>query len=74
MKKDVPEHVKEKAREMARLELARKLEELNMSLGEAQEYGALLNEVQAHIAQLYDLLESACPRPMTSSPLCYSAE
>ena len=64
MKKDVPEHIKEKAREMAQQELARKLEELDMSLGEAKEYSALLNEVQSHIAQLHDLLESACHCPI----------
>lgn len=43
---------------MAKQELARRLEELNMSMGEAKEYGALLEHVQAHIAQLHDLLES----------------
>lgn len=43
---------------MARLELARRLEELNMSAGEAKEYGALFAAVEGHIAQLHDLLES----------------
>ena len=43
---------------MAREELARRLEELDMSKGEAKEYGSLLSEVQSHIAQLHDLLES----------------
>ena len=59
-KQGVPDHIKEKAREMARLELARRLEELDMRAGDAKEYGGLLQEVQAHIAQLHDLLESAC--------------
>ena len=63
MKKDVPDHIKAKAREMAEQELARKLEELNMSMGEAKEYNALLGEVQSHVAQLHDLLESACRLP-----------
>ncbi|KZT28299.1 hypothetical protein NEOLEDRAFT_1129681 [Neolentinus lepideus HHB14362 ss-1] len=58
LKNDVPDHIKEKAREMAREELARKLEALNMTAGEAQGYGTLLTAVQAHIAQLYDLLEN----------------
>lgn len=43
---------------MARQELARRLEELNMTLGEAKGYGTLLEHVQAHIARLHDLLES----------------
>ena len=42
---------------MARQELARRLEELNMSAAEAKGYGSLLTSVQAHIAQLHDLLE-----------------
>ena len=44
---------------MAREELARRLEELDMSPGEAKVYGNYLEAVQGHIAQLYDLLESA---------------
>ena len=43
---------------MARLELARRLEELNMSAGDAKGYGSLLGAVEGHIAQLHDLLES----------------
>ena len=43
---------------MARLELARRIEELNMSAGEAKGYGSLLAAVEGHIAQLHDLLES----------------
>lgn len=58
LKNDVPDHVKERAREMARLELARRLEELNMSAGEAKGYGALFTAVEGHIASLHDLLES----------------
>ena len=57
LKKDVPDEIREQAREMARQELARRLEELNMSAAEAKGYGALLTSVQAHIAQLHDLLE-----------------
>ncbi|KAL6302276.1 AAA domain-containing protein [Sparassis latifolia] len=58
LKNDVPDHIKEQAREMARQELARRLEELNMSAGEARGYGALLTAVGSHIAQLHDLLEN----------------
>ncbi|KAH9929971.1 AAA domain-containing protein [Amylocystis lapponica] len=58
LKNDIPDHVKERAREMARQELARRLEELNMKAGEARGYGALLTAVDAHIAQLHDLLEN----------------
>lgn len=57
LKKQVPDHIKEKAREMAREELKRRLEELNMSSAEARGYGVLLEAVQGHIAQLFDLLE-----------------
>ncbi len=58
LKNDVPDHIKERAREMARQELARRLEELNMSAGEAKLYGSLLAAVEGHVAQLHDLLES----------------
>lgn len=43
---------------MARQELARRLEELNMSNADAKGYGALLEAVQSHIALLFDLFES----------------
>jgi von Willebrand factor A domain-containing protein 8 len=42
---------------MARQELERRLDELNMSLADSEVYGRLLTSVQAHIASLYDLLE-----------------
>ena len=42
---------------MARQELTRRLEELNLTAGEAKGYGVLLDAVQAHIAQLHDLFE-----------------
>ncbi|KAF4613211.1 hypothetical protein D9613_011059 [Agrocybe pediades] len=56
-KQNVPDHIREKAREMARQELQRRLEELDMSASEARGYGALLNATQAHMASLLDLLE-----------------
>ncbi|TFK81956.1 hypothetical protein K466DRAFT_501194 [Polyporus arcularius HHB13444] len=62
LKNDVPDHVKERAREMARQELARRLEELNMSAGDAKGYGSLLTAVEGHIAQLHDLLEHLAAR------------
>ncbi|KAI0327509.1 hypothetical protein GY45DRAFT_1355662 [Cubamyces sp. BRFM 1775] len=62
LKNDVPDHVKERAREMARQELARRLEELNMSAGEAKGYGVLFTAVEGHIAQLHDLLEHLAAR------------
>ena len=58
LKDEVPDAVKEEAREMARQELARRLEELDMKAVDARTYGALLTAVEAHIAQLHDLLES----------------
>ncbi|KAI0036975.1 AAA domain-containing protein [Vararia minispora EC-137] len=58
LKQDVPDAVRDQAREMARRELARRLEELDMSAGDARGYGDLLSAVQAHIAQLHDLLEN----------------
>jgi len=58
LKKDVPEHIQENARRMAKEELARRLEELNLSVGDAATYDRLLSSVQSHVAQLHDLLES----------------
>ncbi|KAJ7165324.1 AAA domain-containing protein [Mycena filopes] len=57
LKAQVPDHVREKAREMARQELQRRLEELDMTAGEAAGYGQLLTATQAHMVSLYDLLE-----------------
>ncbi|KAI0074593.1 hypothetical protein K474DRAFT_1709721 [Panus rudis PR-1116 ss-1] len=62
LKNDVPDHIQEKAREMARQELARRLEELNMNMGEAKGYGKLLEAVQSHITRLHDLLENLAAR------------
>lgn len=42
---------------MAREELQRRLEELNMSVSEAKGYGQLLAGVDSHVHPLYDLLE-----------------
>jgi hypothetical protein len=53
----VPDHIREKAREMARQELQRRLEELDMSPSQAKGYGELLSATQAHMASLLDLLE-----------------
>ncbi|KAI0703059.1 AAA domain-containing protein [Cytidiella melzeri] len=58
LKIDVPDHIKEKARGMARQELARRLEDLNMSEADARSYGTHLEAVQGHITQLHDLLEN----------------
>lgn len=45
---------------MAHKELEARLAELNMTSEGAASYGARLTAVQAHIAQLHDLLERAC--------------
>jgi len=66
LKKDVPEHIQESARRMAQEELARRLEELNLSVGDATMYDRLLTSVQSHVAQLHDLLESRCNVPCES--------
>lgn len=58
LKAQVPQHIKEKAQEMARAELARRLEELKMSQHEAKGYSSLLAAVDSHVARLHDLLES----------------
>ncbi|KAG6885080.1 hypothetical protein C0993_006041 [Termitomyces sp. T159_Od127] len=57
LKDNVPNHIKEKAREMAREELKRRLEELDMSFSEAKAYGTILTATQAHMLSLYNLLE-----------------
>ncbi|KAF9269491.1 hypothetical protein L218DRAFT_915635 [Marasmius fiardii PR-910] len=56
-KQQVPEEIQEKAREMARQELKRRLEELDMSHSQAKGYGELLNATQAHMLSLHNLLE-----------------
>ena len=58
LKDNVPEHVKERARQMAKDELARRLKELDMSAIDATMYANLLNATQAHMLSLHDLLES----------------
>ncbi|THU86941.1 hypothetical protein K435DRAFT_970118 [Dendrothele bispora CBS 962.96] len=58
LKADVPDHIREKAREMAKQELQRRLEELEMSASEAKGYGDLLKATQAHMLSLHDLLEN----------------
>ena len=63
LKEDAPEHIKENARRMAREELARRLEELNLSASDAAMYDRLFSSVQSHVAQLHDLLESTCYIP-----------
>ncbi|KAH8981377.1 hypothetical protein EDB86DRAFT_3087168 [Lactarius hatsudake] len=62
LKEDVPESVREQARLMARMELEARLAQLNMTSAGADSYGALLTAVQAHIAQLHDLLEHLAAR------------
>ncbi|KAF9530652.1 AAA domain-containing protein [Crepidotus variabilis] len=57
LKQKVPEHIRDKAREMARQELQRRLEELDMSVSEARGYGMYLDATQTHMASLLDLLE-----------------
>ena len=68
LKNNVPDEIKEKAREMARQELAQRLQELDMSESDARGYGTLLDAVQGHIAQLLDLFESECPFPVNAGP------
>ncbi|KAF8508458.1 AAA domain-containing protein [Hysterangium stoloniferum] len=58
LKEKVPDHIREQARQMAREELARRLEELNLSKNEAKGYSHLLGAVDSHISRLLDLLEN----------------
>jgi len=60
VKKAVPEHIQERARRMAQEELARRLEELDLGVGDAMMYDRHLSSVHSHVAQLHDLLESKC--------------
>ncbi|KAF8624743.1 hypothetical protein AX17_007074 [Amanita inopinata Kibby_2008] len=62
LKSNVPEDIRDKAREMARQELKRRLEELDMSESEARGYGTLLKSTQAHLLSLHDLLENLAAR------------
>ncbi|KAJ3983012.1 AAA domain-containing protein [Lentinula detonsa] len=61
-KRQVSEEIRAKAREMARQELQRRLEELDMSDIEAKGYGQLLQATQAHMLSLFDLLEHLAAR------------
>lgn len=45
----MPEHIKARAREMAKQELARKLQELDMSSGEAGAYLRYHRRVASHV-------------------------
>jgi hypothetical protein len=45
---------------MARQELKRRLEELDMSQSEARGYDQLLNATQTHMQSLHNLLEREC--------------
>ncbi|KAF5377791.1 hypothetical protein D9757_008075 [Collybiopsis confluens] len=56
-RREVSEEIRAKAREMARQELQRRLEELDMSAMEAKGYGQLLQATQSHMVSLFDLLE-----------------
>lgn len=62
LKEGAPESVRAQARLMAQKELEARLAELNMSSADADNYGARLTAVQAHIAQLRDLLEHLSAR------------
>ncbi|KAF8263236.1 AAA domain-containing protein [Lactarius quietus] len=62
LKADVPESVRAQARLMAQKELEARLAELNMTSAGADSYGERLTAVQAHIAQLRDLLEHLSAR------------
>ncbi|CAH7688707.1 AAA domain-containing protein [Phakopsora pachyrhizi] len=58
LKAEVPEYIKERARQMSQQELARKLEDLNMSSGQATNYDYYFKPVRAHISQLQSILEN----------------
>lgn len=49
---------------MARQELQRRLDELDMSVSEAKMYGTLLAATQAHMTSLLDLLEREFVSPV----------
>ncbi|KAF7292707.1 hypothetical protein MIND_01168900 [Mycena indigotica] len=57
LKGQIPSHIRDKARAMAAQELKRRLEELDMSEGDAAGYGQLLAATSAHMVSLFDLLE-----------------
>ncbi|KIY70240.1 hypothetical protein CYLTODRAFT_488278 [Cylindrobasidium torrendii FP15055 ss-10] len=58
LKADVPEHIKERARLMAKEELAQRLKDLDMGPVEAQEYSNILRATESHMNSLFDLLEN----------------
>lgn len=55
----MPDHIRDRAREMAKQELQRRLEELNMSVSEATDYSKIVGPIDSQVALLHDLFESS---------------
>ncbi|KAK4055403.1 hypothetical protein OIO90_003241 [Microbotryomycetes sp. JL221] len=58
LKANVPEEIKAQAREMARKELAKKLQELELTTAQAGIYSSLYDSVSPHIQQLVTYLDN----------------
>ncbi|GAA5899817.1 uncharacterized protein JCM6883_005995 [Sporobolomyces salmoneus] len=58
LKAQVPEEISDRAREMARAELARKLEDLDLSSSQASTYSRYYDSVSSHIQSLVSFLEN----------------
>jgi ABC-type transport system involved in cytochrome bd biosynthesis fused ATPase/permease subunit len=57
LKESVPDEIKDKAREMARQELQRRLDDLDMTAADAKSYGSILTAISTHLLSLHNLLE-----------------
>ncbi|KAK4700971.1 von Willebrand factor A domain-containing protein 8, partial [Phenoliferia sp. Uapishka_3] len=58
LKEDVPDEIKNQAREMARKELAARLAEIDLTSGQASTYSGYHHAVQSHVHQLVTFLEN----------------
>jgi len=66
LKAQVPDEIQNRARDMARKELAEKLAEIDMTSAQASSYTLYHERVRAHVHQLVTFLESASRLPHSS--------
>ncbi|SCV74430.1 BQ2448_8069 [Microbotryum intermedium] len=58
LKADVPDHIKQQAREMARKELAKRLADIDLTSSQASQYSGYHDAVQSHVQQLVSFLDN----------------
>ncbi|SCZ96734.1 BZ3500_MvSof-1268-A1-R1_Chr4-1g06667 [Microbotryum saponariae] len=58
LKADVPDHIKQQARDMARKELAKRLADIDLTSSQASQYSGYHDAVQSHVQQLVSFLDN----------------